>query len=103
MPKHAQQQPIRMPIRMPLTDLRLFHGWTADEVMIEIVSGEGDVGSHEVYQGIGSVRALRARLTRERCRGDRWAHFQARYPNGCAEPIDVDLAAQVIAAKAVQP
>jgi hypothetical protein len=41
---------------------------------IEIISGEGDVpGTTERFYGARSIRALRMRLTRERCKGDRWA------------------------------
>lgn len=44
--------------------------------IIHIVSGEGEIGSREVYVGVGTERALRARLTRERCHGDRWARAE---------------------------
>ena len=40
---------------------------------LEIVSGEGETGTPEEYTGPKSVRAIKARLTRERCGGDRWA------------------------------
>jgi hypothetical protein len=40
---------------------------------IEIVSGEGENGTREAYTGAKTVRAIKARLTRERCHGDRWA------------------------------
>lgn len=40
---------------------------------IEITSGEGELGTTVVYRGVGSDRALRSRLTRERCNSDRWA------------------------------
>jgi hypothetical protein len=43
---------------------------------IQIVSGEGDLGTVEEYTGKRTVRALKARLTRERCKGDRWAFAQ---------------------------
>jgi hypothetical protein len=43
---------------------------------IQIVSGEGEVGTVEPYTGRRTVRALKARLTRERCKGDRWAYAQ---------------------------
>jgi hypothetical protein len=51
----------------------------ANRVDVIIVSGEGEIGS------IGSMtattgRGVRARLTRERCGGDRWAF--ARLPGG---------------------
>ena len=41
---------------------------------IEIVSGEGSGPvTTAAFSGARTVRALRARLTRERCHGDRWA------------------------------
>lgn len=45
----------------------------ASAATIEIVSGEGAQGKAEPFTGKRSLRALRARLTRERCGGDRWA------------------------------
>lgn len=40
---------------------------------IAIISGEGTYGTVELYKGKKTVQALKARLTRERCHGDRWA------------------------------
>jgi hypothetical protein len=40
---------------------------------IAIISGEGEVGSVEHFTGTHTQRAIKARLTRERCNGDRWA------------------------------
>ena len=40
---------------------------------IEILSGEGEYGTEQRYTGARTVRAVRARLTRERAGGDRWA------------------------------
>ncbi len=40
---------------------------------LQVVSGEGEMGSIEPYTGKRTVRAIKARLTRERCGGDRWA------------------------------
>ena len=48
----------------------------ASSITIRIVSGEGTVGTAEAYTGKRSVRALKARLTRERCNGDRWARAE---------------------------
>jgi len=46
---------------------------------IYITSGEGERGMCEEYTGERTRRALKARLTRERCHGDRWAkaHFES--------------------------
>jgi len=41
---------------------------------LEIVSGEGDgPGTEEPYTGRPSIRALKGKLKREECGGDRWA------------------------------
>ena len=40
---------------------------------IRIVSGEGEVGTIETYNGKRTLRAIKMRLTKERCGGDRWA------------------------------
>lgn len=40
---------------------------------IRIVSGEGEEGTDEIYEGKRTLRALKSRLTKERCDGDRWA------------------------------
>jgi hypothetical protein len=54
----------------PTTDI------LASDAPLRIVSGEGTVGHVEEYTGAHTVRALRARLTRERCGGDRWARVE---------------------------
>ncbi len=46
-------------------------------IEIRIVSGEGTVGGSDVYTGKRTVRAIKSRLTRERCNGDRWARAEA--------------------------
>ena len=46
---------------------------------IEILSGEGEVGTREDYDGARTVSAIKSRLTKERCNGDRWAIL---IPNG---------------------
>jgi len=40
---------------------------------LQIVSGEGTSGNCDAYTGKRTVRAVQARLTKERCNGDRWA------------------------------
>ena len=45
----------------------------ASEETIEILSGEGENGTREDYNGPKTVRAIRSRLTKERAGGDRWA------------------------------
>ena len=41
---------------------------------IQIVSGEGDIGTVESYAGEPTVKAIAARLNAERGAGDRWAY-----------------------------
>lgn len=43
------------------------------ESEIMIFSGEGINGSFETYTGTRTQRAIKSRLTKERCNGDRWA------------------------------
>ena len=43
---------------------------------IRIISGEGEVGTIEAYTGKKTERAIKCRLTRERCNGDRWARAE---------------------------
>ena len=40
---------------------------------IEILSGEGEDGQFEEYEGHRTVRAVRRALIAERCNGDRWS------------------------------
>ena len=39
-----------------------------------IVSGEGEQGTKEEYDGKRTVSAIQRRLGEERCNGDRWAY-----------------------------
>ncbi|WP_419585782.1 hypothetical protein [Thiolapillus sp.] len=55
---------------------------------VVIISGEGEVGIIEPHTGRPTKRAVRARLTRERCCGDRWAKAIA-YVDG-TEGFDVE-------------
>ena len=41
---------------------------------IQIVSGEGEQGTVEQYNGEQTAGAIMSRLKAERCGGDRWAH-----------------------------
>ena len=43
---------------------------------LEIVSGEGEIGTAEEYKGKRTIKAVKARLTKERCNGDRWAYLK---------------------------
>jgi len=40
---------------------------------IFITAGEGEIGTTKLYTGKRTIRALKLRLTKERCKGDRWA------------------------------
>lgn len=64
---------------------------------IWIASGEGDGPGHrERYDGALTVRALKGRLTRERCGGDRWAHClvetDTREPDACTPEDAIETA-----------
>ena len=41
---------------------------------LEIVSGEGEQGTREDYDGPRTIAAIRKVLKDERCGGDRWAY-----------------------------
>lgn len=45
-----------------------------------IFSGEGDAGTWERYEGKREAKAIRSRLSRERCGGDRWADAWIELP-----------------------
>ena len=62
----------------------------ADEHPIHIVSGEGNCGTVEIYTGKRSDRAIKMRLTRERCGGDRWARAMI-YMHTSADGADVGM------------
>ena len=55
---------------------------------VVIISGEGEVGIIEAHTGRPTKRDVMARLTRERCCGDRWAKAIA-YVDG-NEGFDVE-------------
>jgi hypothetical protein len=58
---------------------------------IHIVSGEGDgPGTVEVYTGKRTIRAIKMRLTRERCGGDRWARAEYLRGNGLYDELPLD-------------
>lgn len=40
---------------------------------IVIFSGEGEEGTFEEYDGARTITAIKTRLKKERCNGDRWA------------------------------
>lgn len=66
---------------------------TTEEILatshaIRIVSGEGTIGNAETYTGTRTERALKMRLTRERCNGDRWARAEV-FIRTCPEEGDV--------------
>lgn len=43
---------------------------------IRIISGEGIEGTIKPYSGARTLRGIKARLTHERCGGDRWARAE---------------------------
>jgi hypothetical protein len=56
---------------------------------IRIVSGEGEVGTTEIYNGKRSLRAIKMRLTKERYGGDRWAYAKVfSHTNNIGDKFD---------------
>jgi hypothetical protein len=55
---------------------------------VEIISGEGlGPGTIETHTGARTMRAIKMRLTKERCDGDRWA--KARVYSHTADGLSV--------------
>lgn len=46
------------------------------QIKYYVVSGEGENGTRELYTGKLTVRAIKARLKKEECGGDRWARIE---------------------------
>lgn len=58
---------------------------------IRIVSGEGEVGTSETYNGKRTLRAIKMRLTKERCGGDRWARAKVFLHSGEGGDVFVNI------------
>ena len=43
---------------------------------IDIVSGEGVIGTREKFRGRKTKRAIKQRIKKETCQGDRWARAE---------------------------
>ena len=54
-----------------------------------IMSGEGEVGRTVEYHGTRTTRAIRARVARERCGGDRWCYVYVRMHDDVYAMLDV--------------
>lgn len=63
---------------------------------IYIVSGEGERGTRVPYTGTPTARALRARLTRDRCGGDRWARVEIDAEDGGYREVGAEEAARIV-------
>lgn len=62
-----------------------------DFTRVVIISGEGTgPGVVEPHTGVPTLRAIRARLTRERCGGDRWAHAIAHVYDDVGVNLETD-------------
>lgn len=62
---------------------------------IQIISGEGENGTAEIYTGKRTMLAIKRRLTKERCKGQRWAKaIQCLYNNGADVFIDIESGQQ---------
>lgn len=58
---------------------------------ILIVSGEGEQGTVEEYDGARTLPAIRQRLGKERCHGARWARAQILSHTGAGDlPVYID-------------
>jgi hypothetical protein len=55
---------------------------------ILIISGEGTTGTWERYKGKKTFRAIKRRLTKERCNGDRWAEAYVHMQDALYAPLD---------------
>ncbi|OPY01468.1 MAG: hypothetical protein A4E60_01705 [Syntrophorhabdus sp. PtaB.Bin047] len=62
---------------------------------IIIISGEGDNGTVEAYRGKDSPYAIKRRLTKERCEGDRWARAYRFDHHGDALSDDVGVYVEI--------
>jgi hypothetical protein len=58
---------------------------------IRIVSGEGETGTMQIYNGARTLRAVKARLTKERCGGQRWAKAMVFSHSNDGGDIYVDI------------
>ena len=58
---------------------------------IRIVSGIGELGIVERYTGKKTQRAIKSRLTRERCNGDRWARAIQKVPGYCGYDLETGM------------
>jgi len=58
---------------------------------ITILSGEGESGTRELYTGKHTLRALKLRLTKERCNGDRWAKAEYTTDSEVWNPEILDI------------
>lgn len=58
---------------------------------IRIISGEGEIGTAEAYNGKRTMRAIKTRLTRERAGGDRWARAEVYSHSNEYGHVFVDL------------
>ena len=66
-----------------------------DQGKITILSGEGELGARELYTGKHTDRALKSRLTKERCSGDRWAKAEY-HPAGYTSDSDLTYQPEVL-------
>lgn len=57
---------------------------------IRIISGEGEVGTIQQYEGKRTIPAIRQRLGKERAGGDRWARAEIHLYEGPCGPVHMD-------------
>lgn len=63
----------------------------ATNAQIIIVAGEGEQGTATEYTGKRTIRALKSRLTKERCNGDRWSRAKIYSHDNGYGPVYVEV------------
>jgi len=56
-----------------------------------ILSGEGEIGTYEMYEGKKTMSAIKSRLQKERAGGDRWAKAFAYSHDSDTGPVYTDI------------
>ncbi|MFA6118188.1 MAG: hypothetical protein WC729_29645 [Sphingomonas sp.] len=69
--------------------------------VIKIVSGEGQRGQSVTYEGALTVRALKARITKEKAGGDRWARIEVATQYREYETVTAEQAIAAVEAELV--
>ena len=68
-----------------------FTDWEITKEDIIILSGEGEIGTYELYEDRKSPKVIRDRLEKERCGGDRWAQAFIYSHDSKHGPVYIDF------------